>query len=175
MPRGKKKTKNENVYSFINSEGKGYEKDIMLAFVIQRPGGRHIDVLCQDTIERKMFIRNGIRKRVWLNPSDVIVVSLRSFESRDKNCDFLYKLQVKEKKDFRKKNHLEFAKLLDDEKDDEEIIFDEDKKKKKHTGGGLCVVQENYFDDSDDEIQFDEEEEDKEESFEEEDVDINNI
>ena len=103
MPRGKRKN-NDNIYNFINTEGKGYDKDLMLAYVVRRPGGTLIDVLCQDTIERKMWICGKICKRVWLNPDDIIVISLRSFEATDKFCDFKYKLKPNEIKDFRRKN-----------------------------------------------------------------------
>ena len=155
MPRGKKKN-NDNIYNFINTEGKGYDKDLMLAYVISKPGGTLIDVLCQDTIERKMWICGKIRKRVWLNPDDILVISLRSFEATDKFCDFKYKLKPNEIKDFKRKNYLNFVTILDDE-DDNDIEFDEDRRKKpKPTDSGMCVTQEDFitFDDSDEEDVF---------------------
>ena len=83
MPKGKnnkgkgkgRKKKQQSVYEYIDETN----NNILIAHVDGRPGGRHIDVTCSDTIERKMFIRNAIRTRLWLNPGDIIIVSLNTY------------------------------------------------------------------------------------------------
>jgi len=128
MPKGRKKGKKGNkrieksVYQFDIEE-----KDILVAHVDNLPGGRHIDVTCNDSIQRKMFIKNSIRKCVWLNPGDILIVSLRPGLSDDNKCDFLHKFKPNEIKDFKKQGKLGFLSLLNKENEEDDIIFDDEK------------------------------------------------
>ena len=76
MPKNKKKGANKNRRK--NNTG-GAQKlseqfqismesdDHMIALVIQKCGGQFVDVLCEDGKKRKLYLRNRIKKSVWLN------------------------------------------------------------------------------------------------------------
>lgn len=67
------------------------DKNQQYALVLKRAGGQFVDVKCADGKIRKAFIRGALRKRVWLNPGDIIIVSVRDFTADDKKCDIIHK------------------------------------------------------------------------------------
>jgi translation initiation factor 1A len=81
----KQKHSNENeVVRFIEKED-----DQIYARVIKMLGGNNISAYCNDNKLRVCHIRGSMRKRVWLNPGDIILVSLRM--SEDEKCDVVMK------------------------------------------------------------------------------------
>ena len=70
----KKKHTNENeVVQFVEKED-----DQVYARVIKMLGGNNITAYCNDDVLRLCHIRGSMRKRVWLNPGDIILISLRA-------------------------------------------------------------------------------------------------
>lgn len=110
MPKGYKKgaSKNRQKVTKISDDFRACleDKDIMLAIITKRCGGTHVDVICADDIPRKLYIRNSIKKRVWLNPDDVVFVSRRTDMSKDNKCDFIHKCNTNEKTFLKKNNKL---------------------------------------------------------------------
>jgi len=81
----KKKHSNENeVVRFIEKE-----EDQLYARVIRMLGGNNITAYCNDDKLRLCHIRGSMRKRVWLNPGDIVLVSLR--DSVDEKGDVVMK------------------------------------------------------------------------------------
>ena len=59
------------------------------AFVKDILGNCRLRVICWDKKERIAHIRGKMRKRVWINKSDLILVSLRDYQ--DDKCDVIQK------------------------------------------------------------------------------------
>ena len=54
--------------------------DQLYGRVIKNLGNCNMIVYCNDNKRRFCHIRGAIRKRVWMNPGDVVLVSVREFE-----------------------------------------------------------------------------------------------
>ena len=54
------------------------EEDQMYSRVIKMLGGNNISAYCNDNVIRICHIRGSMRNRVWLNPGDMILISLRN-------------------------------------------------------------------------------------------------
>ena len=59
------------------------------AVVLRMVGNGRMEVDCMDGIKRIARIRGTMRKRVWINIGDLVLVSLREFENS--RCDVLLK------------------------------------------------------------------------------------
>lgn len=57
--------------------------DQMYGRVIKNLGNCNMIVYCGDNKRRFCHIRGAIRKRLWMNPGDVVLVSVRDFEKVD--------------------------------------------------------------------------------------------
>ncbi len=115
--------------------------------VVKLLGNCRVEGNCFDGKTRLCHIRGAMRKKIWIKPGDIIIISLREFE--DDKADIIYLYQAKEVKRLVKlgeipetvkvTNDLEAGehegiddigidfKESDDEEDDEEI--DEETKK----------------------------------------------
>ena len=80
MPKKGKKKK--------NSKNKGFTRVRPLlqkeagqeyALVTKMLGDRYIMTYCYDGVKRRAHIRGKMRRRVWINVDDIILVSLRDF------------------------------------------------------------------------------------------------
>lgn len=59
------------------------------AQVLKTLGSGHLEVQCFDGEKRIAHIRGKLRKKVWINPGDVILVSVRDFQ--DSRADIILK------------------------------------------------------------------------------------
>jgi translation initiation factor 1A len=59
------------------------QKDQMYGRVVRNLGGLNLMVFCNDNKERICHIRGSMRKRVWMNAGDVVVISMRDLSSED--------------------------------------------------------------------------------------------
>ena len=59
------------------------QKDQMYGRVVRNLGGLNLMVYCNDNKERICHIRGSMRKRVWMNPGDVVIISFRELSSDD--------------------------------------------------------------------------------------------
>lgn len=131
--------------------GKGYKKakhatgeelkfiepseDQMFARVTKKLGGNNLQAYCNDDIVRVCNIRGSMRKRVWINEGDIILVSLREDEGLGSKADIVLKYdskfigRLKKREDFNQnlvraienKDGLKIGELKGDSDDD---IFD---------------------------------------------------
>jgi translation initiation factor 1A len=73
-------TKRELVYK---TEGQAYGQATRML------GGGRLEVYCFDGQTRLAHIRGKMRKKVWINQGDIVLLSLRSFQ--DDKCDVILK------------------------------------------------------------------------------------
>lgn len=59
------------------------------AQVMKTLGSGHLEVQCFDGQKRIAHIRGKLRKKVWINPGDIVLVSLRDFQ--DSRADIVLK------------------------------------------------------------------------------------
>lgn len=52
-------------------------------------GNGRFEALCMDDVKRLVSIRGKLRKKVWINQGDIVLVSLREFQ--DGICDVIQK------------------------------------------------------------------------------------
>lgn len=84
--RRRGKNIDENTKELVKKEeGQEY------ALVLKMLGNGRIDAKCYDGKSRLAHIRGKMRKKVWINVGDTILVGLREFE--DGKCDVIHKYQ----------------------------------------------------------------------------------
>lgn len=98
MPKGKKGGKNvrrgkggggdEKRELNLKEEGQEY------AQVVRMLGNGRVEAMCFDGKTRLGNIRGKLRKRVWINPGDIVLVGLRDFQ--DDKCDIILKFSPDE-------------------------------------------------------------------------------
>lgn len=78
------------------NEGEGFKRELVLkeegqeyAQVTKMLGNGRIDASCFDGIKRLCHIRGKMRKKVWINQGDIVLVSLRDFQ--DDQADVIVK------------------------------------------------------------------------------------
>ena len=57
-------------------------------------GNGRVECNCFDGVKRMCTIRGKLRNRVWMNPGDIILVSLREFG--DEKADVMHKYYAEE-------------------------------------------------------------------------------
>lgn len=92
------------------------------AQVLKMLGNGRITVFCFDGRERLGIIRGNMRKRVWVNQDDIILVGLRSFQ--DDKADVLHKYTNEEITRLRKMGYLPNKVKVDEDAKDG-FSFDE--------------------------------------------------
>uniref|UniRef100_A0A9L0I9D1 Eukaryotic translation initiation factor 4C n=1 Tax=Equus asinus TaxID=9793 RepID=A0A9L0I9D1_EQUAS len=73
--RGKNKNESEKRELVFKEEGQEY------AQVIKMLGNGRLEALCFDGVKRLCHIRGKLRKKVWINTSDIILVGLRDYQA----------------------------------------------------------------------------------------------
>jgi translation initiation factor 1A len=101
------------------------------AQVLRMLGNGRCDVQCFDGVKRLAHIRGKMRKKVWVQISDIVLVGLRDFQ--DAKCDIILKYNADEARNLKAYGELpDTAKLgaaagVDGgEDEDEEVPFDFD-------------------------------------------------
>jgi translation initiation factor 1A len=98
--KNRKRGKNENLEDskrelVYKTEGQDY------AQVIRMLGGGHVEALCfGDNKKRVCHIRGKMRKKIWINKSDIILVGRRFFE--DDKADVILKYTNDEARDLQR-------------------------------------------------------------------------
>ena len=72
------------------------EEGQVLCVVTNIIGGNYIKVFCQDGKERMGRIPGKLRRRMWINPKDIILLGV--WEFRDDRGDVLYRYTRDERK-----------------------------------------------------------------------------
>jgi translation initiation factor 1A len=77
----------------------------MFAVVKDMAGGSRASVFCEDGKVRMGRIIGKMKKRVWIRPNDLLVITPWSVQS-DKKCDIIYRYTVTEKERLVKKKFI---------------------------------------------------------------------
>lgn len=116
-----KKTSSDNSDSYpLATDGQLY------ALVIKKAGGHYIDVKCSDDKERKAFIRGALRKKVWMNSGDVLLISCREGLSEDNKCDIIYRYSYPQAKKLLSFGLIKFDIKANDEAETEDVMFEDE-------------------------------------------------
>lgn len=89
------------------------------ATVTKLLGNGRVETQCFDDIKRMAHIRGKLRKKVWMGPGDIVLVSLRDFQ--DDQCDIIMKYNVDEARQLKS-----MGELPENAKINEGTAFDED-------------------------------------------------
>jgi len=119
--RGKNENENEKRELVFKEDGQEY------AQVTKMLGNGRLEAQCFDGTKRLCHIRGKLRKKVWINQSDIILIGLRDYQ--DNKADVILKYTPDEARNLKAYGELpESAKINDlefnDEADDN-ITFDD--------------------------------------------------
>ena len=88
---GKKHKRGASKYSNNKTLVVKEEDEHEYAIIDKKLGNGRFTCKCLDEKERIAKICGTMRKKVWVNPGDVVLVSLREFEVKDNKCDIIAK------------------------------------------------------------------------------------
>ena len=81
------------------NENEGLKRELVFredgqeyAQVIKMLGNGRLEAMCFDGVKRLCHIRGKLRKKVWINQSDIILVGLRDYQVRQFYLLYLKKL-----------------------------------------------------------------------------------
>ncbi|KAJ1939694.1 Translation initiation factor 1A [Linderina macrospora] len=118
--RGKNDTENEKRELVFREEGQEY------AQVVKMLGSGRVEALGFDGVKRLAHIRGKMRKKVWINQGDIVLISLRDFQ--DDKADVIMKYSADEARALKQYGELpENAKINETEAfedQDDEVEFD---------------------------------------------------
>uniref|UniRef100_A0A3B3SPU5 Eukaryotic translation initiation factor 4C n=1 Tax=Paramormyrops kingsleyae TaxID=1676925 RepID=A0A3B3SPU5_9TELE len=142
--RGKNENESEKRELVFKEDGQEY------AQVIKMLGNGRLEAMCFDGVKRLCHIRGKLRKKVWINTSDIILVGLRDYQ--DNKADVILKYNADEARSLKAYGELpEHAKINETDTfgpgDDDEIQFDDigdddddiDDVSVQDADGDLCV------------------------------------
>lgn len=79
-------------------------EDQEYAQILKMLGNGRLECFCFDGVKRQATIRGKLRKKVWMNIGDVVLVSLRSYQ--DEKCDVMHKYQPDEVRKLKNKGEI---------------------------------------------------------------------
>ena len=118
--RGKNENENEKRELIFKEDGQEY------AQVTKMLGNGRLEATCFDGSKRLCHIRGKLRKKVWINGGDIILVGLRDYQ--DNKADVILKYTPDEARNLKAYGELpESAKINEEtgEGDDDNIAFDQ--------------------------------------------------
>jgi len=119
--RGKNENDKDKRELIFKEDGQEY------AQVLKMLGNGRLEAQCFDGVRRLCLIRGKLRKKVWINQSDIILVGLRDYQ--DAKADVILKYTADEARNLKTYGELpDNAKInqVDNDDDDEDIIAFED-------------------------------------------------
>ncbi|KAI8887522.1 eukaryotic translation initiation factor 1A, Y-chromosomal [Backusella circina FSU 941] len=124
--RGKNDTENDKRELVFKEEGQEY------AQVTKMLGNGRVEAQCFDGVKRLATIRGKLRKKVWINQGDIVLLSLREFQ--DEKADVIQRYNPDEARQLKSYGELpDTAKINEadtnfggEEDDDVEFDFDID-------------------------------------------------
>jgi len=119
--RGKNENENEKRELIFKEEGQEY------AQVTKMLGNGRLEAMCFDGTKRLCHIRGKLRKKVWINGGDIILLGLRDYQ--DTKADVILKYTSDEARNLKAYGELpETAKINENlnegDEGDENILFD---------------------------------------------------
>ena len=117
------------------NENEGLKRELIFredgqeyAQVTKMLGNGRLEAMCFDGVKRLCHIRGKLRKKVWINQSDIVLVGLRDYQ--DAKADVILKYSPDEARNL--KSYGEFPESVKinetvtfGEEDDDEIEFDD--------------------------------------------------
>nr|XP_051684083.1 eukaryotic translation initiation factor 1A, X-chromosomal-like [Oryctolagus cuniculus] len=105
-----------------------HREERQYAQVIKMLGNGRLEAMCFDGVKRLCHIRGKLRKKVWINTSDIILIGLREYQ--DNKADVILKYNADEARSLKAYGELpEHAKINETDTfgpgDDDEIQFDD--------------------------------------------------
>ncbi|RYO75717.1 hypothetical protein DL770_008458 [Monosporascus sp. CRB-9-2] len=145
--RGKNEADNEKRELTFKEEGQEY------AQVVKMLGNGRLEAMCFDGEKRLAHIRGKLRKKVWINQGDIILLSLRDYQ--DEKGDVILKYTADEARSLKAYGELpENAKINEtdtyargDDDDQCNFEFDEDRESEDEDAGPGGVGKEVDIDD----------------------------
>ncbi|XP_002128717.2 eukaryotic translation initiation factor 1A, X-chromosomal [Ciona intestinalis] len=120
--RGKNENDREKRELIFKDDGQEY------AQVIKMLGNGRLEAMCFDGVKRLCHIRGKLRKKVWINQSDIILIGLRDYQ--DQKADVIMKYNAEEARNLKLYGELpDSAKINDvqfDNADENDIIMFDD-------------------------------------------------
>eukprot|EP00397_Hematodinium_sp_SG-2012_P045430 GEMP01051023.1.p2 GENE.GEMP01051023.1~~GEMP01051023.1.p2 ORF type:complete len:144 (+),score=32.12 GEMP01051023.1:86-517(+) len=98
--------------------------------VLRMLGNGRLDAMCFDGTKRLCHIRGKMRKKVWVNVGDIVLISLRDFQ--DEKADVILKYTAEESRNLKTYGELpdnvkiNETDLVDGELSDDGVEFDDD-------------------------------------------------
>jgi len=89
-------------------------------------GNCSVSAKCFDGKERLCHIRGKMRKKVWVNQGDIVLISVRDFE--DNRADIIHKYNAEEARSLKAAGDLPDNAVVNQEREQEEdfdVIFEE--------------------------------------------------
>ncbi|CAI4228330.1 unnamed protein product [Auanema sp. JU1783] len=120
---GKNRRRGKNENDFMKRELDKKENGQEYGQVTKMLGNGRVDVFCFDGKKRVCHIRGKLRKKVWINTGDIILIGLRDYQ--DDKADVILKYTPDEARRLKAEGELpENAKINEnDEQDEGEIVF----------------------------------------------------
>lgn len=87
-------------------------------------GGRRFDVTCSDGKNRKGKVCGAMKKKMWVNVGDIVLLNLRYCNSIDNICDIFYKYNIDQAKNLERSGHINFKINTKDTTQETSIIFE---------------------------------------------------
>ena len=121
--RGKNENDKEKRDLIFKEDGQEYAR------VIKMLGCGRLDAMCFDGVKRLCHIRGKLRKKVWINQADIILVGLRDFQ--DSRADVIMKYTAEEARKLKIYGELPDSAKINDTNvfgsndDDDRIMFDD--------------------------------------------------
>ncbi|CEH13427.1 eukaryotic translation initiation factor eif-1a [Ceraceosorus bombacis] len=122
--RGKNENEGEKRELVFKDEGQEY------AQVLKMLGNGRLEAQCFDGEKRLAHIRGKLRKKVWINQGDIILLSLRDFQ--DDKADVIQKYSADEARDLKQYGELPSDAKINEtdtfggEDGEDDIEFEED-------------------------------------------------
>ncbi|KAI8084331.1 eukaryotic translation initiation factor 1A, Y-chromosomal [Gilbertella persicaria] len=122
--RGKNDTENDKRELVFKEEGQEY------AQVTKMLGNGRVEAQCFDGVKRLALIRGKLRKKVWINQGDIVLLSLRDFQ--DEKADVIQRYNPDEARQLKSYGELpDTAKINETDnafggEEDDEVEFDFD-------------------------------------------------
>jgi translation initiation factor 1A len=117
--RGKNENEGAKRELILKEDGQEYGQ------VLKMLGNGRLEAMCFDGTKRLCHIRGKLRKRQWINTSDIILVGLRDYQ--DAKADVIMKYNSDEARRLKNMGHLpEEVNIEFGMTDDNDIVFEND-------------------------------------------------
>ena len=101
---GKNRRRGKNENDDVKRELIVAENGQAYAQVMKMLGNGRLEAMCFDGVKRLCHIRGKLRKKVWINTSDIILIGLRDFQ--DEKADVILKYTADEARQLKSKGEI---------------------------------------------------------------------